>query len=545
MKKLNYFLLIALIITSCKKEDNGILYPPGQRTDVPILTVEKTDVKTFEVISLTVLDEVTSDKYQVSFGEEKIELVKSSDSSLVFFVPDVPAGSYELISDFGRTIFNVTATQITSAESVIEVLLQNFDNQISDFNPSTPEEEQEINSIIQYKDEALAFFNDLSTEEKRKTALFIEANKEPFVTFVNNLYTQLDAATVRNKQSECPTTDNLAFYNCTSENLGDSFNDFIKALKKMKDFFILAGIAIGISPTPAGLGVASFSIGGAMFFLWADIAPASKKLYNDSKPFFQKPWILGVEFYKDVIGNIQFSTNVSFNLDTDAFFRTISLEDIDISQELDYFINSWLNLKPNWEEFEVLIGIPPTFEENLEVINLDDEDIEAYGITNPNVQLVEYSANSIEFTTTSTEDEDFSFTIKTVKEGFEIEQEISATITNFICPSYTVSGSNCTYPNLQDFMNGEYLLTGTQNGRPSYTNLAGTVKIDYGLVGSPATQKWRLVAFGLTTSGGTPIGTVYFNEMDSNEVPINGWEIIELFENAPYSCTPNIALECN
>lgn len=110
------------------------------------------------------------------------------------------------------------------------------------------------------------------------------------------------------------------------------------------------------------------------------------------------------------------------------------------------------------------------------------------------------------------------------------------------CPTFTVSGANCTYINLLGYMNSEYNYAGTANGKPYYVNLENTVRIIFGSVGPD--DKWKIDVFGLTTLGGTTIGAVYYNDSDSNEVPVNGWEIIPLFTDPTYGCSTGISVVC-
>jgi len=76
-------ILMSIIVFGCSKDDTTLTEPIEQN-----LTVESNNVKTFEVVSVTVNNvELTNNTYQATFGNSEITLLKYDDNSLIFSVP--------------------------------------------------------------------------------------------------------------------------------------------------------------------------------------------------------------------------------------------------------------------------------------------------------------------------------------------------------------------------------------------------------------------------------------------------------------------------
>ena len=616
--------LIVFLFFACKKVDNGILYPTDY-SNVPILDIEQTAVKTYKAVSLIIHDQSLSEEYQGQFGSEAIELLRFDDTTLVFLVPDVSAGEYELNFDLGKATFTVEKTEVGNPDSLVQATIAKFDQQVAELEQDTAIEMQEVEEIIAYKQEVLSFYNNLSADDKMKTALLFEANKEIFAAFENTVTTILDASTIiRGPQSECSRNNFGTFYFCTAENLGEAAEELRKSSKEFLIFFLLTGAAALQGNLPAG------AIAGtvAAAFFYVEVRPALLKFKNALKPFLEAQWIFVCRFFNVVTENVvvDFINNNPEPLPTDCKVRTIKKDD-NISEEVSFFNQSMSRLSLVWDKLKDIFGDNlsslPQYMDAEAAVTLEDEEIEVLpeSISNPNVELEEQTATTVKFSTSSNQQEEFTFVVQAEKEGFVEEQTINGrvdgscsstditfdvsysfdpdmiTISNVqggvspysysidninfttnstintmlvpnteitvfvedangcvgeqnvflsldICPTFIVSGAACIYENLMDYMNGEYNYVGEYNSRPWYRNLSGTVDIDYGPVGSPPVQKWRIVASGLTTIGGTTIGTIYFNDTDSSVVPTSGWEIISFFTNSTYGCGANASVVC-
>src|SRR5690606_17642357 len=218
-----------------------------------------------------------ADKYNATFGSIAIELLKTSDSTLTFYVPDIAEDEASLKFDLATIKFNVTKTTEVNASQLITNLTQNFDEQVSSLNPSTPDEIAEVNGLNQYKQEVISLFNSLTDDEKRQTVLFYEANKDIFKSFANSTFTNLDASTTMRMQSECPRTDFKSFYGCTAENLGDAAIGLKNASKEFLKMLALAGISAYLAPASFGLSAfgTTLALGSAGYLLITEVRPAA------------------------------------------------------------------------------------------------------------------------------------------------------------------------------------------------------------------------------------------------------------------------------
>jgi len=211
MKK-TFIALLALCglmtVNSC--EDDADKHPLHKN-----VVAEKKDVKTFEIVSIIAREDL-AETYSATFGSAPIELRKTSDSTLTFFVPDVAAGEAVLKFDLATLKFNVAKTQEVNANQLISTITQNFDSRVGLLSPSTPDEVAEIEALSAYKDEVLELFNTLSYDEKRQTVLFYEANKEIIKTFVRKKFTALDESGRLKEVSDCSKTDLRYYYGCTA-----------------------------------------------------------------------------------------------------------------------------------------------------------------------------------------------------------------------------------------------------------------------------------------------------------------------------------------
>src|SRR5690606_24735466 len=115
MKKTHLLASIAVTlvtIVSCKK-DSGPQQQP--RTDI---TAEKLAVKTYEIITLTSHDGLAK-KYTGTYGSIPVELLKTSDTTLAFYVPEVATGEAMLKFDLAHNNFRVTRTTVTNPDKFI------------------------------------------------------------------------------------------------------------------------------------------------------------------------------------------------------------------------------------------------------------------------------------------------------------------------------------------------------------------------------------------------------------------------------------------
>jgi hypothetical protein len=198
-KKLTPFLLAILILISCKKEKvidiiSNLNY-----------SAEKTNVNTYEIISLSSNSAITT-KYNGSFGTTPVVLVKTSDTTLAFIVPDVASGQYQLLFDSASIKFNVTKTQETNPDQLVKTIFQSYDSYVSGLVQNTAKDTAYVQELRQFSKNASDNYIALTSEQKKLTALFYTANQNLFTSFNDKLANDLDTTIQKRQLSECPNT---------------------------------------------------------------------------------------------------------------------------------------------------------------------------------------------------------------------------------------------------------------------------------------------------------------------------------------------------
>ena len=221
-------ILSLIFILGCKKDAEELTPNKEPQTELNI-SVENTDVKTFEIINVKSSVSNLLETYNGTFGNTELQLAKVNDSTLVFVVPNVELGSYELKTQLGNIEFNVSKTIVTDSEETITNVFTTFDNEVNSMENSS-----DLDGAKTFKNEVTELYNSLSTEQKKEVAMFYEANKEILQAFKQDLSTTYDASTTLkgSVQSDCPKTDFKSFYSCTGDNLGNSINELDVSIKK-------------------------------------------------------------------------------------------------------------------------------------------------------------------------------------------------------------------------------------------------------------------------------------------------------------------------
>jgi hypothetical protein len=427
MKTVNYLLLLALSATllffaQCKK-DNEQLDPIADKE----VRAEKTNVKTYEIINLISYENL-ADKYNATFGSAAIELLKTSDSTLTFYVPDIPEGEASLEFELATIKFNVTKTAEVSASQLITNFTQNFDVQVSSLNPTTPDQITEINSLNQYKQEVISLFNSLSDEEKRQAVLFYEANKEIFQSFANSTFANLDASTTMRLQSECPRTDFNSFYGCTAENLGDAAIGLKNASKEFLTMLALAGVSAYLAPASFGLSAfgTTLALGTAGYLLITEVRPAAQHFKHSLFPFLEANWIFSKALF--IATTEVFQDQISTSLNLTPKFRTLTSNDANINSGSGYFISKMSTLSEYWNKLTAIFGNFPTYKNTEETTTLTTNDVSISNISNPNVQYLGNTGQSVKFKSLSGNEENFSYNVRVTKEGFVEEKTLNGVI---------------------------------------------------------------------------------------------------------------------
>ncbi len=426
MKKLCLliFALVSLVaINSCKKDTVQSSSPTSNNGVI----AEKTAVKTYEIINL-VSHRDLSDKYAGTFGNTKIELLKTSDSTLTFFVPDVASGEQFLDFELSKIKFDVTKSPEIDADQMVVTLFEKFDAEVAALNPTTSEETDEVNEIKAYKQEVLSLFNSLSAEEKRQTALFYEANKAVFKSFSNNVSTNINASTVFNRQSDCPRTDFKEFYGCTATNLGNSAIDLKNSSREFITMLTLAGLSAYLAPASFGLSAfgTTLALGTAGYLLITEVKPAFHVFKRALFPFIKANWIFTKALFE--VATETFSDQISTSLNLKPSFRSITSFDGDVNPGSGYFISAMVSLNEYWNKLSVIFGNFPAYSSSEEPTTLETNDIKISNISNSKVQYLGNTGQSLKFKSLTGNEESFSYTVSVTKQGFVEEKRLNGTV---------------------------------------------------------------------------------------------------------------------
>ncbi|GEO04262.1 hypothetical protein AAE02nite_19260 [Adhaeribacter aerolatus] len=440
-KFLTLLLLVAALFNGCSETEKNPVKPEDST-----FAVESTHVKTYELVTLNTQKTVDSST-KGTFGQVPVDLIKTSDSTLTFIVPDVAAGGQALKFASTTIDFTVAKTIEVSSEQLFTTVFGNFDTRLAALNPATDAEKEEVQQLNLFKNNFTQALNALPAEQKRQTVLFYEANKAAFTAFTNQVTTNLDAATTLrlakvNRQSDCPETDYRSFYDCTSANMANSYAAFNVSAKKMLEMVAMASVMGGVALKLSALGPVALGITAvgmalpvtmALYLGVTEVWPAWLKLRYDTKLFLKAPWIFRQELFEKM--NISFQTDKDEDLNLDAGFRTLSAAD-NQNTETNYiprssisFLNIFARVNTYWNKLTVLFGELPTFQPGERLISLATENIQITAISNSQVQLISKAGESARFKSLSGKDESFDFKIKVTKEGFTQEKVVSAQVT--------------------------------------------------------------------------------------------------------------------
>jgi hypothetical protein len=424
-------IFMSIFLFSCSKDDTTSTEPIEQN-----LTVESNNVKTFEVVSVTVNNvELTNNTYQATFGNSEITLVKFDDNSLIFSVPEIEEGTYSLSLSLGTIELNVTETQVSNTDEIIQNVFHNFSTDIGNLDNSDTFTANEITAAESYNTEVLALYNSLNDEQKRQTAMFYEANKEVFKNFKNDITSNLNGPTTLSRipQSECFENYNLKkeFYSCTAENLGNSAIALKNSSKEFLQILALAGASAYLAPASFGLSaVGTFlGLGTAAYIYMTEVRPSFIQFKSSLKAFVFSNWILTQATFSVVADEFASESEASLNVTPD--FRSMNSNDSGVSEETGYFINSLNTLNGYWNQLTALFGNTLNYQDTSENIDFDDntDQITITNISNSNVELESLNGQNVTFKSLSDNDESFSYDIEIIKEGFTKNTTINANIT--------------------------------------------------------------------------------------------------------------------
>jgi hypothetical protein len=441
VKKLLLKLVLIISIFSCTKTDKI------QLAETLNLNVQSKNIKTFEIVTLTINENILG-SYKGKIGNQEIELFKSSDSTLVFYVPDLKEGENYLTFDLGVVKFNVLKTAVPDKKMFVDNISSMFDQRMDEVNKMGQSDTVDIFSGNLLKTNTLKLFNSLSAVQQKETMLFYEANKDQFNQFSETIFREINAVTVINsgqtgnfpnllsQQSDCPRNEGWnAFYGCTAENLAVSATELGKV---SVEFFKMAGMAGLMAGTalklsalgPAALGITAVGIslpmGTAIYMLMLDIYPAAKKFGRALIPFLEAIWVPTNSLFSNV--NLVFSSEISTSLNLLPSYRTIGENDLDVNIGSKKLISALKAIKSHWNQLSDLIGDFPGFRNSEKKVTLKTSEIGISNISNSNVTYLGNDGQQLKFKSTSGKDEEFTFSIRVSKEGFIQQKTVNGKV---------------------------------------------------------------------------------------------------------------------
>jgi hypothetical protein len=183
LKKLIFPLLVGMILgfaSSCKKNDED-----STQHDTII-------VKQYEVVTLYFASgKLTNIEYNALFGNNSIQLVKLNDTTLIMSVPLVEPNIYTLeITGLGtyKNSFKVLKTELTDTP---EEIVNDLTTAMYDYISALPDTDTDKVGILKYISDFNNLFEEATTAEKERIALFYEANKTSFDEILYGNYTSL------------------------------------------------------------------------------------------------------------------------------------------------------------------------------------------------------------------------------------------------------------------------------------------------------------------------------------------------------------------
>ncbi len=203
MFRIKYFILSVIIIVGSLTLTNcGTQEPNTEPFELSLLT-NYSDYYTLQAIAIRSSETLKNDVYDARFGENNIEVFKTANNVLGFFIPEVNTGNYTLsIEGFSQSFeFKVRQTQLSKSpeELVSDVAFYGFhtiDKALRKADSLVKigymsDDDLLINELKSAKDSANAVldrFAKLDDTKKQQAALFIEANLQAFYQFDNIIY---------------------------------------------------------------------------------------------------------------------------------------------------------------------------------------------------------------------------------------------------------------------------------------------------------------------------------------------------------------------
>ena len=432
MKKIKFLTLAALLLgsltifySSCIEKDEDDIVEK-QVT----LIADKTNVSPFELVTITADDYTfTNTEYNATIETKDIKLVKDEENNLVFMMPSIPGGSQTLSLMLDETEyqieFNINALPVVeNPTEVINTYKQNLYDALDTINYVNTLQGAQISSeniqlIETYLSDFEQALSSASQGEKQELAQFMQRNPEmfnysnfEFYSINDSLYTGTKSTTEWDKLITRDSRRFVALVITTGVTI-----------------YVVQGSLMSANPLIAiGAGVAL-----AVEFVMV-LNQAEQTIHSSYKPF-----VLSVfsDDLKSTKSSLTFNNNEAVQINIEAEYRSLYNADKgkgtsssvdDLASAMSTFLGYWnkaISYIPGMN------GTVPTLEEqtsyttNPNKSSVSSEYITIDNISNENVTIDDFSNNndavSVTFTTSETEDQDFTFDLIYTNPDFSVE----------------------------------------------------------------------------------------------------------------------------
>ena len=265
--KISLLFLIIVNLYGCDKSSENPA--PDSDPQLGIISVSNTSVLEGEVVQINVGDTLLSnDIYEGLLGDKQVELMRETDSTLIFIVPiGLGQGSFDLNADLASNKLTFQISTILLPDTPDNIVKSIVDSSMVDLNDALTSgllSTENYNAITNNLENYSSQFNNLSEDEKIEVATIIEANRkylEELSEYNNTLRVQLDSI-------ESQTGGRLAGEICSGEPLEVAeciFNDAVSTGKRIIENgkkILLAGsyLALFTSGTSKVIGVGLIAI---------------------------------------------------------------------------------------------------------------------------------------------------------------------------------------------------------------------------------------------------------------------------------------------
>lgn len=410
MKNLLYLLFTAAIVLfGCKSDDDEVSSSQTERLNEvigPVLPGEMVLVNgSF----------VSGSIYQDTLSGQEVRFFAINDSTLAFYVPDLPEGSFNLEFELGKIQLNVSALQNFDIENEINSATVALNELEVEYQNSDYITNAGLQKFLADKQSLISTISNYSESEKRNFALIYHANKY-IINDLIQLEEQILTAPIElktNDLSTCSTNVNKDYCTCVSDEL-------YPWGKKIVGYTLLS-IATGVLGGPIG-------VFGAATILAYEVGPRIEVFWNSIDDLYALPCVADddLSFGKTLLATT-FASGQSKSIGLTPTWRTLNATDGAIHPSFGLIISIINQLNEAASQLEYFLDVaPPTFNINTTDGTLTDLQI-AISSSNPSVTVQNVQLpDLVTFSTQEETPQNFSYTVTIQLGGYVLQKTANA-----------------------------------------------------------------------------------------------------------------------